>query len=572
MKLGRAFKNTKLKKKLLFTYLMIALIPLIIFGGVLAVIGVDSSKDKTDLYALQVAEQVNDSIDIYIGSIEQLMDTIITEAENKDNTLVTEDFLKRLKESYPEIAGITLAYYDDSYLCAGMTRNSRDLFRNETWYKAAMHDFGKLTLGSAVGRNVITTDEIGADRTFSMCKAFENGVLLLDIRHLIIEGFIDKAAIGQNGFVYIVDKNGDVVYAPANEIVYRIPSEKLKDNMRGQEINIKGSKYYLYTAVSDRTGWISVAVIPEEEFLSNLNGILTVLFITALASVILVTFVSFMVSDNLTEPISELTDLMSKVEEGDMDVRFTGTREDEVGQLGESFNHMIERMDTLVQELADEKQSKLMAELKSLQEQFKPHFLYNTLDTIGWMARSYNATDIVKIIEALTNIFRIGLSKGRDFITLREEKAHVENYLYIQKIRYKETLKYTIGIPDTYDDVILPKLILQPLVENAIYHGIKLKRGGGTIFVTGYEKENDLFIEIKDDGAGVAPEKLEVLKKQLLEEGQIAGKDGFGLFYVAERVKMCYGEPYGLTIDSVFGEGTTVTLRLPLNSGGSENG
>ncbi len=151
--------------------------------------------------------------------------------------------------------------------------------------------------------------------------------------------------------------------------------------------------------------------------------------------------------------------------------------------LGTSFNHMVEKIDDLIKELYVEKQIRLEMQLKSLQEQIKPHFLYNTLDTISWLARAHDAMDVVQLIDALTNMFRVGLSSGQDHIPLKEEKRHVVNYLYIQKVRYGERLRYEIAIPEEYEEAIVPKLILQPLVENAIYHGVKRKRSGGTIQV-----------------------------------------------------------------------------------------
>ena len=161
-----------------------------------------------------------------------------------------------------------------------------------------------------------------------------------------------------------------------------------------------------------------------------------------------------------------------------------------------------------IKELYVEKQIRLEMQLKSLQEQIKPHFLYNTLDTISWLARAHDAMDVVQLIDALTNMFRVGLSSGQDHIPLKEEKRHVVNYLYIQKVRYGERLRYEIAIPEGYEEAVVPKLILQPLVENAIYHGVKRKRSGGTIYVSARAEGQTLYLTVRDDGAGIPAGRL----------------------------------------------------------------
>lgn len=250
-------------------------------------------------------------------------------------------------------------------------------------------------------------------------------------------------------------------------------------------------------------------------------------------------------------------------------MRFNTKYTDEIGILGTSFNHMIEKINNLINELYVEKQIRLEAQLKSLQEQIKPHFLYNTLDTISWLARAHDAMDVVQLIDALTNMFRVGLSSGHDYIALREEKRHVVNYLYIQKVRYGERLKYEIEIPEAYEDIIVPKLILQPLVENAIYHGVKLKRAGGTIRITARADSQRLWLIVRDDGAGIPASRLADIRGWLENPDSRDGHAGFGLSYMEERIELSYGSRYGLSIDSREGEFTEVVICLPFQGGES---
>lgn len=245
-----------------------------------------------------------------------------------------------------------------------------------------------------------------------------------------------------------------------------------------------------------------MGVFSLDEVMSCVNTIVYILLACVIISLVLVVIVSFQLTRTLTNPIFKLKRLMRQAESGDLTVRFNGRNNDEIGELGQSFNHMFARIDDLIQMVYVEQKNKRTAEMKSLQEQIKPHFLYNTLDTISWMARDYEADDIVRLVDALTNMFRIGLSHGKDIISVKEEITHVSNYLYIQKIRYKDKLNYQIQVDESLYSIEVPKLILQPLVENAIYHGIKAKRGGGTIYITGEPVERNLLFTVRVTARG----------------------------------------------------------------------
>jgi two-component system sensor histidine kinase YesM len=200
-------------------------------------------------------------------------------------------------------------------------------------------------------------------------------------------------------------------------------------------------------------------------------------------TVLLAILLSVFFASSIALPVEKLRSLMRQAETGDFSIRFSENRQDEIGQLGQSFNRMIEEISNLIDQVYHEQQRKRETELRVLQEQIKPHFLYNTLDTIQWMAQEHGAQDIVDMVSALTQLFRVGLSKGQEMIPLREELRHVESYLFIQKVRYEDKFDYTISINPGIDQLRVLKVILQPLVENAIYHGIKERRGKGHILV-----------------------------------------------------------------------------------------
>ncbi len=225
---------------------------------------------------------------------------------------------------------------------------------------------------------------------------------------------------------------------------------------------------------------------------------------------------------------------------------------------------MIAEIRKLINMVYIEQKSKREAELKILQAQIRPHFLYNTLDTIQWMAQSHNADDIVQIVSALTNLFRIGLSKGKEMLKVHEELEHVQSYMIIQKARYEDKLEYEITCEKEIKNCSVLKLILQPLVENAIYHGIKEKRGIGRITISAKKADEKLLFIISDNGAGIKPEKMAEIKDMLQGKTSKGKNPGYGIFNVNEMIRLVFGNEYGLNIISTPGKGTTVEVWHPL--------
>ncbi len=216
-----------------------------------------------------------------------------------------------------------------------------------------------------------------------------------------------------------------------------------------------------------------------------------------------------------------------------------------------------------IEEQVTQEQKKLRkAEFELLQAQINPHFLYNTLDAIVWSAEAGNQKQVVRMVGSLSDFFRSSLNKGKEVVTIREELQHVRSYLEIQQIRYQDILNYEIDVPERLFNYEIPKITIQPVVENALYHGIKEKRGGGTIRVEGSEDENDLFIRVIDDGMGMNDERKAEVVRGLTDKNPEAKKI-YGLYNVNERIRLGYGEEYGISMESSYGEGTTVTIRLP---------
>ena len=274
-------------------------------------------------------------------------------------------------------------------------------------------------------------------------------------------------------------------------------------------------------------------------------------------------------SKSIYTPIKKLHDVTTTITKNDLRALMTSDNVDEITELGMSFNIMIGKIKELLDSKIKEQENLKKAELRALQAQINPHFLYNTLDTIIWMAESKKTDQVVKMVSALSDFFRISLSKGMDWITIREEVERIRSYLTIQKMRYRDILDFKIEVDEDVAENTILKLILQPLVENALYHGIKNKRQGGMISVRARRKgEDEVMLEVEDDGIGFTSEKLAQLRAELDDDsGDIKLESGFGIGNVNKRIRLYYGKPYGLSIQSEYSTGTCVTLVIPAKMG-----
>ena len=230
--------------------------------------------------------------------------------------------------------------------------------------------------------------------------------------------------------------------------------------------------------------------------------------------------------------------------------------------LSDSLNAMIDKINELLDQVTTEQIRLRKAEFELLQAQINPHFLYNTLDTIVWLAEAGDQKRVVSMVGNLSDFFRTSLNQGKDIISIREELAHVRSYLEIQQVRYQDILRYEITVPEDLYEYKIPKITIQPLVENALYHGIKNKRGQGTITVSGKRNENGFVLYVRDNGIGMTQERLKEVRAGI-QKLSYTGKEIYGLYNVNERIRLNFGETYGISIESTYGEGTCVSISLP---------
>jgi two-component system sensor histidine kinase YesM len=580
-----SFRNRSIRFKLLFYFVFILAFSLLSMSLLGSRLYKNSIEEETNAHTIQMIRLVKDHIQVYLRE----SDNVIHYLSENQTVLdylrspgATDAALTELKapieqiegvymDRHPEIAGIVVVGENELYAMKGLERITRDPLTAESWYRSAAERPDELQLIShPIGRNIRAEQNLSAEQILTFARAVKDpvssrvlGVILIDMKLDVVQSVVKSASLGKSGFVFIMDQQGGIVYSPVNPIVYRISGDWLRAQKDNVITEIGNLRYKIIHDDFPDSGWQIVGVFPLHESLQVVTEVQTYTIIIALATLIVAFLASLYFTNSIVRPISKLRSLMKKVEEGELLLRYQGKTNDEIGQLGNSFNNMVEEIDNLIQMVYREQKEKREAELKILQAQIKPHFLYNTLDTIQWMAQDRKADDIVEIVYALTQLFRIGLSKGHEVISLGEEIQHVESYLVIQMARYEEKLSYHIDVPDRLRGCSVLKIILQPLVENAIYHGIKMKTGNGKILIEGRLEDKILVLSVADDGIGIPPDRLSRLNLDLNSQADSDQARGYGLYNVHERIRLTYGPSYGITVESHPGEGTRVIVRLP---------
>ena len=269
--------------------------------------------------------------------------------------------------------------------------------------------------------------------------------------------------------------------------------------------------------------------------------------------------ITLLLLKSITNPLEKLCRITGQISNGDFNVRAKINTMDEIGILSDSVDNMTEKLEIMVKQIKDDERKMRHAELRLLQEQINPHFLYNTLDTIIWLIEGNDTDRAVSMVVSLSEFFRLVLSKGKEYITIREEELHIRSYLEIQQVRYRDILDFEIVLPKELFGACLPKLTLQPLAENALYHGVKEKRGKSKIWIQCSREGDTVVIQVRDNGIGISAERLRELKEALNSRQRV----GFGMSAVQERLRLCYGEPYGMSVCSEYGKGTCVEIRIP---------
>ncbi|SET79718.1 sensor histidine kinase [Lacrimispora sphenoides] len=393
------------------------------------------------------------------------------------------------------------------------------------------------------------------------------GVLLVDLSYSSLEHLFDGVTTGKGGYVYLISNDGQILYHPKIQLI---------DSGRMQENNLVAAGYKDGNHREDfqgetrnitvksigYTGWKIIGVTPKN--VVSLNSIKTRLFIVFLITLILfiLALINSYISSRITNPIKDLEKSVGILEEGNLQAAISIGGSYEIQHLGNSIKNMAKQIRVLMDDIVAEHEAKRKQEFDTLQSQINPHFLYNTLDIIVWMIENEQKAEAVKAVTALARFFRISLSKGKSIITVRDELEHVRNYLMIQHMRFKNKFSYEIDASEECMELSCLKLVLQPLVENAIYHGMEFMDGDGEIILKVWKEGNDLFFMVKDNGLGMTEDQVAGLFSDQVHVTSKKGS-GIGVKNVNERIKLYFGEKYGLIIESEPDEGTVITICLP---------
>jgi len=353
------------------------------------------------------------------------------------------------------------------------------------------------------------------------------------------------------------DRVDDIRHNIADGETYDINIQMLENNIYIMTELIQDDiQYYIYYQTVNMEFLKSQLDDRVNAFLVLVTGMMIVAVLFAVAA-------SFLIVRSITKPLRQLTEVTNLISEGNFAVRANINSTDETAVLAQSINAMNANIEALVLKIKEDERKMHYADLRLLQEQINPHFLYNTLDTIIWLIEGKKMDQAVSMVSSLSDFFRLVLSKGKEFITIQEEEQHIRSYLEIQKVRYGDIMDYEITIDKELYPYKILKLTLQPLVENALYHGIKYKRAKGIIRIHGRMENDIIHFSVSDNGVGMAIEELERLRKDI-ERPCKESEKGFGLANVNERIRMNYGQEYSMKINSNENQGTHIDIRIPV--------
>lgn len=392
----------------------------------------------------------------------------------------------------------------------------------------------------------------------------------IDFKFSSIAKYIDKVSIGQRGYCYIVNSKGQIIYHPQQQMLFSGLKEENTFEISELSDGIHRKKDNIYNISSlDSCNWKIVGVSFNDEITQAVKsqvvvGLIFALFFSAFMSAV----IYFLLSRTVTRPVRRLVASMQKFEKQAETFEYKADMSNvaEFQTLSTSFEHMVLMIQSLVEKVHNEEIVLRKTELKALQAQINPHFLYNTLDSIQWMCEQDNSKDAVKMVGALAKLFRISISHGNEFIAISDELKHAESYLIIQSYRYKNQFTYSFDVDKSVLDCMCNKITIQPFIENAIYHGLDRMVDEGEIKIIVERRGKDIAIIVKDNGLGMTEEQC----KAVLQKGRSDSK-GIGVKNVDDRLKIYFGEEYGITIDSELDVGTTVTIKIPKIEKGHEN-
>ena len=566
-----------------------ATVAVLVLSAVVIVTGVSMKFTNTSIfensseYTHTIIQQMNQNIDSYIDYMENIayliscnedvQDYLFDEKIDNEGRYRILNQLQTILDSRSDIRNVGIISKSGRMLINhGKKSVNSDLDLNtQEWYTQALDSpEGPMLTSSHVqhiisGERpwVITLSRGIRDREGSGEK---EGVFFIDLNYSAISGLCDQSTVGTKGYAFIMDAKGNIVYHPQQQQLYNeLQTENIDLIVNSKEDTVrtgKGNRGKLYSiSRSNKTGWTVVGCMSVSELLRKSNQAQSIyVLISAFLMIVALLFSSFL-AKSLTYPLQRLRDSMSRVQEGHFDgADVEIDSENEIGSLTKSFNVMTHRIQDLMEQNVKEQEAKRKSELKALQSQINPHFLYNTLDSIIWMAEGRKYEEVVLMTASLARLLRQSISNEDEVVPLAREVEYAKGYLTIQKMRYKDKLEFEINVEPSILNIPLIKLVLQPIIENAIYHGLKYKESKGLLQVKGFKKDGNAVLQVIDNGVGMDEETL----AHIYDKHKVNyHSNGVGVYNVQKRLQLYYGESYGITYESEKGVGTTATITIP---------
>ena len=391
------------------------------------------------------------------------------------------------------------------------------------------------------------------------------GILLVDMNFSGIQQLFTEVNNDGKGYVYLIGRDGEIIYHPRQNLIF---SNIIQENNQTASTydegvhneEFQGEQRVVVVKTVGYTGWKIVSVVSKESLFSDLNQTRMMALLNLVLAIFLMIFVNQYVAVRITDPLKKLEKSIQGIEMKQQPVVYIGGPP-EIQHLGLTIRFMVEELQELTDKMVKEQEEKRKNELDALQSQINPHFLYNTLDSIMWMIESERYEDAVSMVQALGRLLRISLSRGKNVISVGDELQHARSYLAIQKYRYKNKFTSYFEVEPEIEQYKTIKLVIQPLIENAIYYGMEYMDGEGEIHIRAYTRDQDLYLEVEDNGPGMPEEQVE----HLLTGGEKARQkgSGIGLKNVNQRIQLYFGTQYGLEIESEPDEGTVVRIHIP---------
>ena len=528
----------------------------------------------------QLLNQTTINLEDYLRNMRRISDamyyTVIKNTDIGSESL--DDSMTLLYEANKDKLVSIACYTNDGNLTAAapIATEKRDVdVKEQEWFRDAAGELENFHFSTPHVQNLFDDPSfryywvVSLSRTVELTRNGTSmlGVLLVDMNYSSIEQLLEKANTDTSGeYVYLMAPDGEIIYHPKQNLIHMGLYQENNDRTAQYEDttvkeNFRGEKRLVTVKTISYTGWKLVSVVPMKSFSMGMTGMRNLVVLLVALTVLAAVLLNQPVSARISKPLRRLNDSVKEWESGNMNPDIYAGGSMEVEHLGKTLRSTVAQIQQLMDDIVVEQEEKRKSELDALQSQINPHFLYNTLDSIVWMITGERYDDAVFMITQLASLFRISLSKGKTVIRIEEEVKHAQNYMNIQKIRYKNSFEVDFQIDEDIRDGCIVKLVLQPLLENAIYYGMEFMDGEGEIHVRGYRKDDDIYLEVEDNGLGMPEEEAAELlngKERPHKHGS-----GVGLINVHSRLKLRFGEEYGLIIHSCPDEGMMIQIHIP---------